>query len=345
MTAVRGDTGDWRRNSWLACGIGGVELNATERAELEALQPGGIVLFARNVQDRERLSDLTSSLRELSWQPYIAIDMEGGRVNRLAGLTGPLPAPARASENGPEALRALGEALGCACAYFGISVDYAPVVDVGRGGYVGGEGRCLGSTPDAVVAAAGHILAGIESFGVAACLKHYPGLGSGQVDSHRELPELDDWAAADEEVFRQLVTPARAIMVAHAMAPSLGEACCPASLSRVLVKRLDGVPVGPIIADDLEMGALGRFGPLPARAAAAMQAGCHQVLICNALSARREVVEAVLTWSESDVLLSAAVRAAGSRLAAYGQAPVRAVGWDEVEARAARARELAGIGS
>lgn len=342
MTAA---TGDRHQNSWLACGIGGVELDATERAELEALQPGGIVLFARNVGDRERLSDLISSLRELSWKPYVAIDMEGGRVNRLAALTGPLPAQARASEIGPDALRTLGEALGCACAYFGIGVDFAPVVDVGRGGYVGGEGRCLGATPGAVVTAATHVLAGIESFGVATCLKHYPGLGSGQVDSHRELPELDDSAAADEDVFWQLAAPGRAVMVAHAMAPSLGEGCCPASLSRTVVRRLDSVPVGPIIADDLEMGALGRFGPLSARAAAALQAGCHQVLVCNAMSARREVVEAVRAWAERDELLSAAIRTAESRLAAYGQAPMRAVGWDEVEARVAQTRELAGMGS
>jgi beta-N-acetylhexosaminidase len=330
-------------NSWLACGIGGTELDAAERHELGALKPGGIVLFSRNVLDREQLADLVRALRELRWQPYIAIDLEGGRVNRLAGLTGPLPAPTRAAEAGPDALRALGDALGCACAHFGIGVDYAPVVDVGRGGYVGGEGRCLGDTPEAVVAAAEHVLAGIESFGVATCLKHYPGLGSGQVDSHRELPELDDGAAADEEVFLRLASPARAVMIAHAMTPSLGEACCPASLSRRVVSRLDGYPVGPIIADDLEMGALGRFGALAARAAAALGAGCHQVLVCNALAARREVVETVQAWAAGDAVLSAALRTAGTRLGAYGREPLGVVEWAEVEARASRARELAGL--
>lgn len=330
-------------NPWLACGIGGTELDAAERRELEALQPGGIVLFARNVRDREQLAELVRALRELPWAPYVAIDLEGGRVNRLAGLTGPLPAPARAAEAGPDALRALGEALGCACAHFGIGVDYAPVVDVGRGGYVGGEGRCLGDTPEAVIAAAEHVLAGIESFGVAACLKHYPGLGSGQVDSHRELPELDDGAAADEEVFLRLASPTRAVMVAHAMVPSLGEACCPASLSRGVVGRLDGYPVGPVIADDLEMGALGRFGSMAARAAAALAAGCDQVLVCNALAARGEVVGTVQAWAAGDVALAAALRPAGSRLGGYGTGPLPVVGWDEVEARAVRARELAGL--
>lgn len=330
-------------NPWLACGIWGTELDARERRELEAVQPGGIVLFARNVRDREQLADLVRGLRELPWEPYVAIDLEGGRVNRLAGLTGPLPAPARAAEGGTDALRTLGEALGCACAHFGIGVDYAPVVDVGRGGYVGGEGRCLGHTPEAVIAAAESYIAGIESFGVATCLKHYPGLGSGQVDSHRELPELDDGVATDEEVFLRLASPGRAVMVAHAMAPSLGEACCPASLSRNVVGRLDGYPVGPIIADDLEMGALGRFGTLAARASAALGAGCHQVLVCNALAARRGVAEAVQAWAADDAVLSAALRAAGTRLGAYGRGPLRAVGWDEVEARAVRARELAGL--
>ena len=132
-------------------------------------------------------------------------------------------------------------------------------------------------------------------------------------------------------------------MIAHAMAPSLGEACCPASLSRTVVGRLGGYQVGPIIADDLEMGALGRFGTLTARASAALGAGCHQVLVCNALTARREVVEAVQAWAWRDAVLSAALRTAGTRLGSFGLGALRAVEWDEVAARAARARELAGI--
>ncbi|HPC82760.1 MAG TPA: glycoside hydrolase family 3 N-terminal domain-containing protein [Thermoanaerobaculaceae bacterium] len=332
-------------SGWLACGVRGHELDADERRELAELAPGGIVLFARNVRDREQLAELVAALHELPGRPYVAIDLEGGRVNRLRCLIGELPAPARAAAAGAEAVAALGDALGAACAHFAIDVDFAPVVDVDRGGYVGGEGRCLGTSPAAVVQAASRYLAGIERFGVATCLKHYPGLGSGPVDSHHALPELGETAAADEGVFQRLTAPGRAVMVAHAMAPSLGEAYAPASLSRTLVGRLAGCPCGPVIADDLEMGALGRFGSLPERAAAALGAGCHQVLVCNALAMRRAVVEAVRGRADDDPELAAALRAAGRRLAAYGRGGAPAVEWGEVLARAARARELAGVGA
>lgn len=332
-------------SGWLACGVSGHELGEDERRELEELAPGGVVLFARNVRDREQLADLVAALHDLPGRPYVAIDLEGGRVNRLRGLVGELPSPAQAVAAGAGAVEALGEALGAACAHFAIDVDYAPVVDVGRGGYVGGEGRCLGGSPEAVVRMAERYLAGIERFGVATCLKHYPGLGSGQVDSHHALPELDEEAAADEEVFLQLSAPGRAVMVAHALSPSLGEACCPASLSRTVVGRLAGYPCGPVIADDLEMGALGRYGSIPERAAAALGAGCHQVLVCNALAMRQPVVEAVRGWAATDAALGTALREAERRLAAYGRAALPVVEWDEVVARAARARELAGAGA
>lgn len=330
-------------NPWLACGVSGVELEPAEQHELADLQPGGIVLFARNVRDRVQLGELVSALHELPGRPHVAIDMEGGRVNRLQSLLGPLPSPAQAAARGQAAIAALGEALGAACAHFGIDVDYAPVVDVGRGGTIGGEGRCLGDTPAAVAAAAELYLAGIESFSVGTCLKHYPGLGSGEVDSHHALPELDDSVAGDEELFWQLASPTRAIMVAHALAPALGEPCCPASLSRAVVGRLDRCPCGPVIADDLEMGALGRYGSMAERAAAALGAGCHQVLVCNALAWRRPVVEALVGWAEADPMLAQALSAAGRRLADYGRAAVTVVAWDEVETRVARSRELAGV--
>lgn len=332
-------------NAWLACGVSGHELEPPERCELENLRPGGIVLFARNVRDRVQLAELVSALHELPGRPYVAIDMEGGRVNRLQSLLGALPSPASAAVRGLAAIAALGEALGAACAHFSIDVDYAPVVDVGRGGTIGGEGRCLGDTPEAVTAAAESYLAGIERYNVGTCLKHYPGLGSGEVDSHHALPELDESVRGDEEVFWHLASPVRAIMVAHALAFGLGEPYCPASLSRTVVGRLDRCPCGPVIADDLEMGALGRYGGIPERAAAALGAGCHQVLVCNALAWRRPVVDAIQGWAACDHTLAEALKAAERRLATYGRGVAGVVEWNEVEARVARARELAEVGA
>jgi len=273
----------------------------------------------------------------------VAVDLEGGRVNRLAKLVGPLPSPARAAAAGSAAILALGRALGAACAHFGITVDYAPVVDMGiSGGHLGGEGRCLGANPEEVVAAAETLLSGLEEPGVASCLKHFPGLGTGTVDSHRDLPVLDEGVEAEIEVFRRLARPERAVMVAHALAPTLGEPHTPASLSRAIVGLLDPFSNGPVISDDLEMGALARYGTLGERACAALLAGCHQVLVCNAMDARREVVAHVQEWAERTPELAARLQDAAVRCRGYGQGRLAEVSASEVAVLVNEANSVVG---
>lgn len=331
------------RSPYLACGIDGTELSPDERALLEELQPGGLILFARNVQETAQLRELTEALQELPWRPHVAVDLEGGRVNRLRAVVGELPAPAVAASAGPEAVQALGAACGAVCAHFGIDVDYAPVLDLAReGGYLGGEDRCLASSPERVTELAEAFLSGLEPHGVAACLKHFPGLGSGVVDSHAELPILDDAVSDECGVFCMLAATHRAVMVAHALAPSLGEGLRPATLSPQIVALVRAAGCGPVLGDDLEMGALGAYGTIPERAAAALLAGCDQVLVCNALSERRAVVEHLELWGERSLSLRRAVERAASRVDGFARQPLATVGPDEVEARVATCWELCG---
>jgi beta-N-acetylhexosaminidase len=330
-------------SAFLACGVAGFALDAGERRLLDVLKPAGIVLFARNVADRDQLAALVRELRGLPSRPYVAIDLEGGRVNRLERLIGPLPAAAETARAGADVVRALAEAAGAACAHLGIGVDLAPVLDVARPeGFLASEARCLGSSPAEVRTAAGSFLQGLSAFGVAGCLKHYPGLGSGRVDSHRNLPVLDETVAADCELFRALASPGRAVMVAHALAPALGEGGCPTSLSRAVVGRLRTF-AAPILADDLEMGALSAHGSISERAAAALGAGCDQVLVCNALAARREVVEHVSAAARRDPVLAATLRENVARSAGFGHGGLAEVTWDRVLELADRARALAGV--
>jgi beta-N-acetylhexosaminidase len=327
--------------AFLACGVAGLALDVEERRLLSELQPAGVVLFARNVADRGQLASLVRQLRALPSRPYIAIDLEGGRVNRLERLIGPLPSAADAARAGAHAVRALAEAAGAACAHLGIGVDLAPVLDVARAeGFLASEARCFGASPDEVRTAASIFLEGLSAFGVAGCLKHYPGLGSGRVDSHRDLPLLDASVAVDCGVFRALAVPGRAVMVAHAVAPSLGEAASPASLSRTVVRRLRAL-AAPILADDLEMGALTAHGTIPERAAAALAAGCDQVLVCNALTARREVAAHVRAAARRDPALEATLRESAARSTGFGQAEPLQVTWDRVLQLSDRARTLA----
>jgi len=132
------------------------------------------------------------------------------------------------------------------------------------------------------------------------------------------------------------------VMVAHALAPSFGEAVSPASLSRAVVGRLRRRECGPVIADDLEMGALSEFGSIPERAAAALSAGCDQVLVCNAMDARSGVAAHVEEWARRDPPLAVSLRAAERRLAAFGRGELTDVSWDRVLELADRARSLAG---
>jgi len=327
-------------NPWLVCGIEGPGISAEEQALLTSLAPGGIILFARNVESVGQVHTLTAALRELPGNPFVAVDLEGGAVNRLRGLVGELPSPAHLAPLGHAGAFALGEACGAVCAALGITVDLAPVVDVGgEGSYVGGEGRCWGTTVEEVVERAAAFLAGLEAYGVQACLKHFPGLGSGAVDSHRELPVLGDVVRQHVEAFRPLAGPGRAVMVAHALAPALGEALAPASLSARVV---GSVPqgCGPVLADDLEMGALAGWGSLPERAAAALSAGCDGVLVCNALDAREAVVAHVARWADRDQELRFRLARAGAKVASFGRGPLRSVSWEEAMAKVAAVRAM-----
>jgi beta-N-acetylhexosaminidase len=332
-------------SAFLACGLAGAALDADERLLLEEVRPSGIVLFARNVVERAQLRGLVAELRALPSAPYVAIDMEGGRVNRLEALIGPLPAGAEAARAGRDAVHALAAAAGAACAHFGIGVDLAPVADVARpGGYLASESRCLGASPAEARRGAAAFLEGLAGFGVAGCLKHYPGLGSGAVDSHRQLPALGEAVHADIEVFHDLAAPGCAVMVAHALAAPLGEASLPATLSPTVVGRLRG-RAAPILADDLEMGALSSFGTMGQRAAAALGAGCDQVLVCNALGARREVADQVEAAARGDRAFAAALAESSQRLGHFGHAELRRVSWDEVQRLAEEARRAAGEGT
>lgn len=328
-------------SAYLACGIAGPVLGAEERELLTALRPGGVVLFSRNVVDREQVADLVADIHGLPGRPYVAVDLEGGRVNRFRALVGELPSAASAAAAGSDAVAALGRAAGAVCASLSIDVDFAPVVDVAcPGGWLAREQRCFGAGPAEVAVNAALFLEALESYGVAGCLKHFPGLGSGGVDSHASLPVLADSVGAEAAVFARLTRESRAVMVAHALAPSLGEGHAPATLAPRVVARL-GERCGPVIADDLEMGALAAYGSLAERAAAALAAGCHQVLVCNALDVRAAVVEHIEAWRGREPRLAQALEAGRLRLSGFARRGPERVSWSEVERRVEEARRLA----
>jgi beta-N-acetylhexosaminidase len=289
----------------LVVGLPGTTVSEDDRALLERVRPAGVILFSRNIETPEQTRELVAGLEDLDPRPFVSADLEGGMVNRLSALWGDLPTPAEAAAVGRRAVRALGEAAGAACRSLGVQLDLAPVVDLDcPGGCLSGQGRCLGSDPERVVVLARIFNEGLGKWGVSGCSKHFPGLGPVPDDTHEELPILE----SDQEelgrqinVFEELGPDFPTVMVAHVVAPGLGDAERPASLSRTVVEQaanLSGSPV--VLADDLEMGALGEWGDLPDRVISAVHARNHGLLICNACDRIDEIANHLRESAEAD---------------------------------------------
>jgi len=303
----------------LVTGIPGPTLEAEERTILERVRPAGIILFSRNVVSATQVRELVDQLEELPSNPFLCIDLEGGAVNRLSGLWGELPSPAEAAAVGRRAVRALGEAAGAACRSLGIHLDLAPVVDLETPeGLLAREGRCLSDDPERAAALAGVFTAGLASWCVSGCLKHYPGLGPIPLDTHLELPVLEgDEASLEPHLapFETLSASVPTVMMAHVVVPALGDAERPASLVPRLVRRAAELPGRPVVlSDDLEMGALGPWGDLEDRAVAALAAGNHGIIVSKAFDRLPAIAGRLVTAMETDTHLWQAIQEASARL-------------------------------
>jgi beta-N-acetylhexosaminidase len=278
----------------LVVGVPGLELDPEQFGVLERVQPAGVILFGRNIASAAQVRDLIAACVELDPRPFVAIDLEGGAVNRLQPIWGELPSPSEAAASGRKAVRALGEAAGAACRSLGVHLDLAPVVDLHRPhGSVATQGRCLAEDPERVAVLARIFNEGLAAWGVRGCLKHFPGLGEVRVDTHEELPTLDIAGPELErhlEVFGELSEEIPMVMVGHVVVPALGDAHRPASLSPAVVRRASQLPGSPIVvSDDIEMGALAGCGDLPELVESALAARNHGVLVCKAFDRLPEI--------------------------------------------------------
>ena len=275
-------------------GVAGTALTPSERRILDASPPFGVILFRRNIESAEQVRELVASVRERGAR-MLFLDQEGGPVDRLAGILGPFPSFARAAAAGQA--RGAGAIAGAALATLGFDVDLAPVVDraVPEAGAVVLRERSASADSGEVIRAAADFLAGLHAEGIGGCLKHFPGLGRARLDTHLELPVIPDERheeALDIAPFDALMTVARAVMVSHAADPN----GVPASLSyeRATVVLRDRLGFeGAAFSDDLEMGALGAFGGLSERSAAACRAGCDLLFVCKTIEEYPDCVAAV----------------------------------------------------
>ncbi|WP_306591312.1 glycoside hydrolase family 3 N-terminal domain-containing protein [Geothrix sp. 21YS21S-4] len=253
-------------------------------------EPGGIVLFARNLDpDPEkgpaRCRALIDGLQHrlgIDLPLAVALDQEGGPVSRLRPWTGPTPPLRRLwTRGGAEACSAWGRLWGEGLSLLGFNVDFAPVVDLWDGHPDAGIGdRAAGPDPAEAAAAAGAFLHGLESTGVRGCLKHFPGLGGTTLDSHVGLPALADADLVDRNAsaFVPLAHPDRLVMVAHLRTPASGD--FPASFHRGSVGENPWGVQGRFLPDDLEMGGCADW-TWEERVRLSLEAGHQWLLVCQ----------------------------------------------------------------
>jgi beta-N-acetylhexosaminidase len=266
-------------------------------------------LFARNIEAPEHVAELSYDVQSLaSGVPlWVSIDQEGGRVARLQAPFTEWPPMAVLGRCGDPGLASrFATALAAELQAVGITLDYAPVLDIHTNPHNPVIGDRALATDAAMVGALGSaIVRGLQDHGVAACGKHFPGHGDTSVDSHDELPmvehALDRIRRVECVPFREAIRAGVAFMMtAHLLVPALDEDS-PATVSRRIVSGLlreelgfDGV----ILSDDLEMESLARTHTAPEAAVRAIAAGCDGVLVCRARVQDRsgdvEVLAAVL---------------------------------------------------
>ena len=284
---------------------------------LRRIRPGGVIFFHHNIQTAQQFRELVNKVREaMEITPFLALDLEGGRVDRLRDVLASLPAARDVAKAGFG--EAMGRMAGRELAAFSLNVDFAPVLDLGapESREILGS-RTASDSPMEVARFAEGFLRGLAASGVLGCGKHFPGLGSGQKDSHKQLPsvEKEESKMWQEDLwpFRALASKLPMIMVAHVHCPGLLKALAPeesnvspplpATLSRgivsVLLKGRLGFQ-GLVLSDDLEMGGVLEGRTMAEAAAAALRAGCDMVLLCGPAANTRKVFEALLQQANSN---------------------------------------------
>jgi len=342
-------------------------------AELERLltevRPAGVIFSKRNIAGIPEFSELvqqvSSTLGDRAHLPVLALDMEGGSVDRLRHVLAPLPsARAVAATDDDPFMRQFGALIGEAMSTFRLNLDFAPVLDLAapESELMMGS-RAVSRDPTAVVRFARNFLGGLNRFSVLGCGKHFPGLGSGARDTHLEMAPIETPAEQlwerDLLPFRELHEELLLMMVNHAWYPALHPPDTPprpASLSRTVVTELLREKVGfggVVVADDLGMGAVLAGRSVGEAAVAAIEAGCDLLPISRQADLIRAAHRALVERAGADPGFADRLHQAAGRIEVLQQslrtlaagAPQRRPDWDGLRERIrAMAEQVEGLG-
>jgi beta-N-acetylhexosaminidase len=303
--------------------IAGLVLNDDDRRRLRHPLTGGLILFARNWQDRRQLTDLVADIKSVRPDVLVCVDHEGGRVQRFRtdGFTH-LP-PMRVlgelwmqgsagAMTATDAATAIGHVLGAELRACGVDLSFTPVLDLDHGGSSVIGDRAFHRDPRAATVLAKSLMHGLLLAGMHNCGKHFPGHGYVKADSHTDVPvdkrSLRAILADDARPYEWLSTSLSSVMPAHVVYPKVDPrpaGFSPRSLKEIL--RLQLGFAGAIFSDDLSMAGArqldGAEVTYSEAATLALGAGCDLVLLCNQSSDGGAAVDALL-----DGLLDAQVR-------------------------------------
>jgi len=317
-------------------GLAGAEVDNVARELLEEISPAGVCLFARNIREAAQTHQMLDDVRELlPIAPFLSLDQEGGLVDRLRRVVEPMPSAnlLKTAEQVETLARITAETL----RILGFNMNFAPVVDVvteerrkfSNGGLFS---RAFGSSKEEVFEFSQKYLETLQLNGIFGSIKHFPGLGSSEVDSHEELPcvnlKSEEFNAIDLYPYKEFfkADEVHAVMIAHTAFPNLdlqerdqSGKLLPSSLSFNFTTKLlrehlgfDGLA----LTDDLEMGAILKNYGIGEACKMAIKAGQDQLLICNDANAIREGFAAVLNAVKSGEIEESRVNNSLQRIAA-----------------------------
>ena len=321
-------------------GLAGPILGDDERQFLRDQLPWGVILFARNLENADQIKALTADIRAALDRERvpILIDQEGGRVQRIGAPVCRVYPAARTYGNlyrrdpilGVDAARLGAKLIGIELADLGITVNCMPVLDILTEGSDAAIGdRSYGNDADTVLTLGGAVADGLMAAGIMPVMKHMPGHGRAEVDSHKKLPiiktALETLESSDFKPFRLLARRIPAGMTAHVVLTAVDDKR-PATLSDKVISGIirgrfgfDGL----LMSDDISMGAL--KGPVSARAEKAIRAGCDLVLHCSGDPDEMAAVAAAVPELEGSALRRAeAAFEATSQLPAHDRKSLHA---------------------
>lgn len=284
-------------DSYIAKTIKDLNIGGTILFDIDV--PGGRA-FPRNIVDPDQTKKLVSELKAYSDGPLlVAVDAEGGLVNRLKEKYGFIPVPS-AQEMGaaddPAKTKETAESLSEELKGLGINVDFAPVADVNvnpENPVIGSLGRSFSSDPEKVAQQAEAFIDGLHENGVLSSVKHFPGHGSSTGDSHLGLTDVTDtWQESELVPYERIISDSKAdmVMTAHILNRNI-DPDYPATLSSHYIQEILRQKLGfqgVVVSDDMQMGAISENYGFKEAVVKAVNAGCDMLILSNNGSEYRE---------------------------------------------------------